>query len=404
MNWLSADNRRQRYEILVSNIINLLIELNMKCCLLLGLVLLSPGIARSDEPTLKEAFADYFLIGAALNEDQVLGKLPQATTLIKRQFNSLTPENLLKWESVHPEPDRYDFDSADKFVEFGEKNNMFIVGHTLVWHNQTPRWVFEDENGKALDREALLKRLKDHIQTVMGRYKGRIDGWDVVNEAIETLPGDDTQGRWRETKWREIIGPDYIEKAFEFAQEADPEAELYYNDYDEWKSGKREFLVELVKSLKAKGIRIDGIGLQAHWGLTYPTATEIDLMFRDLSQLGVKLMITELDINVLPLPDRNIGADVNVRIQDRPGFNPYPERLPENIERQLAKRYEEIFRLLYKYRENIERVTFWGVDDGQSWLSYWPIRGRTNYPLLFDRQYQPKPAYEAVIGIASDTQ
>jgi endo-1,4-beta-xylanase len=159
-----------------------------------------------------------------------------------------------------------------------------------------------------------------------------------------------------------------------------------------------------VKNLKAKGIRIDGIGLQGHWGLDYPTLTEIDLMFRDLSELGVKLMITELDINVLPQPALGIGADVNVRFRDRPEFNPYPDGLPEGVERQLTDRCAEIFRLFHKYRDSIDRVTFWGVDDGQSWLNYWPISGRTNYPLLFDRKYQPKPAYEAVIEVVSETE
>ncbi len=371
--------------------------------LLIAMALI-PSMAYSQQATLKSAFADDFAIGTALNEDQVMGKLPEATALVVKQFNSITPENLLKWEKVHPETDKYNFEPADKFVEFGEQHNMFIVGHTLVWHNQTPRWVFEDKDGKPLDRETLLARLRDHIHTVVGRYKGRIDGWDVVNEAIEVERGDDTKGRWRETRWREIIGPDYIEKAFEFAHEADPDAELYYNDYDEWKPGKRKFFTEIVKNLKAKGIRIDGIGLQAHWGFDYPTATEIDLMFQDLSQLGVKLMITELDINVLPQPKRGIGADINVRFQDRPEFNPYPDGLPEEVERQLTQRYAEIFRLFYKYRDSIERVTFWGVDDEQSWLNHWPIAGRTNYPLLFDRQYQPKPAYDAIIKIAGEVQ
>ncbi len=358
--------------------------------------------AMAQQLALKDAFAEDFVIGAALSEDQVMGKVPQAIELTEKQFSSITPENLLKWESVHPTKDKYNFAPADKFVEFGEKNKMFVVGHTLVWHNQTPSWVFEDEEGNALDRDALLEQLRDHIQMVVGRYKGRINGWDVVNEAIDLERGDETKGKWRETKWRQIIGPDYIEKAFEFAHEADPDAELYYNDYDEWKSGKRELFLELVKNLKAKSIRIDGIGLQAHWGLDYPTLTEIDLMFRDLSELGVKLMITELDINVLPQPTRALGADIKMRFEERPEFNPYPDGLPKDVERQLTARYVDIFRIFLKYRDSLDRVTFWGVDDGQSWRNYWPIRGRTNYPLLFDREYQAKPAYNAVIKVVSE--
>lgn len=359
---------------------------------------------RSQEPSLKAAFKADFLIGAALNNDQVEGKAPQAFAVVEKHFNSITPENLLKWERVHPQPEEYNFEPADKFVEFGEKNGMIMVGHTLVWHSQTPRWVFADDQGEPLDRDALLERMREHIHTVVGRYKGRIHAWDVVNEAIEVEGGDDTTGKWRESRWRQIIGPDYIEKAFQFAHEADPDAELYYNDYDEWKSGKREYLFELVNNLKSKGIRIDGIGLQGHWGLNYPTATEIDLMFRDLSKLGVKLMITELDINVLPQSGQNFGADVNARAEGQPQLDPYPEGLPRRVERRLARRYAEIFRLFHKHRESLDRVTFWGVNDGQSWLNNWPIRGRTNYPLLFDRQYESKRAYDAVVRIASDAE
>lgn len=376
----------------------------MKITLALLVMVWLASAANAQETTLKQAFDGDFVVGAALSERQVMGEAPEALALVEKQFNSITPENLLKWESVHPEPDVYNFAPADKFVEFGEKNNMFIVGHTLVWHNQTPRWVFEDKDGKPVDREELLKRLREHIHTVVGRYKGRIHGWDVVNEAIEVDAKDDTKGSWRETRWREIIGPDYIEKAFEYAHEADPDAELYYNDYDEWKPGKREYYTKIVKDLKAKGIRIDGIGMQAHWGFGYPSLDEIDAMFRDLNRLGVKLMITELDINVLPNPQSNIGADVNVRFQDRPEFNPYPNGLPEEIEQKFTKRYAEIFELFYKHRDSLDRVTFWGVDDGQSWLSYWPIAGRTNYPLLFDRKFQPKPAYGEVIKVASDSE
>jgi endo-1,4-beta-xylanase len=373
--------------------------------LILGMAILglqSQAQTQNGEGTLQHVFGGDFQVGAALSERQIMGRVPEALALTEEQFNSITPENSLKWEKVHPRPDEYSFEAADKFVEFGEQHGMFVIGHTLVWHSQTPRWVFQDEDGKPLDREALLARMRDHILTVVGRYKGRIQGWDVVNEAIDVERGDDTRGKWRESNWRRIIGPDYIEKAFEFAHEADPEVELYYNDFDEWKSGKRKYLAELVESLKAKGIRIDGIGLQGHWGFEYPTATEIDLMFRDLSQLGVKLMITELDINVLPQPWDNTGADVNVRLQKRPESDPYPDGLPEDMERRLARRYAEIFRLFVKHREHLDRVTFWGVNDGQSWLNNWPVRGRTNYPLLFDRKFQPKPAYEAVAKIGGE--
>jgi endo-1,4-beta-xylanase len=354
--------------------------------------------------TLKEAFADDFLIGAALNEDQVRGKPPEALELVEQQYNSITPENLLKWENVHPKPGKYDFEAADKFVEFGEQHGMFIVGHTLVWHSQTPRWVFEDDQGQPLDRDALLERMRDHIHTVVGRYKGRIRGWDVVNEAIEVDRRDDRKGSWRETPWRRIIGPDYIVKAFQYAHEADPNAELYYNDYDAWKIGKRRFFEEIVRNIRSQGLRIDGIGLQGHWGLDYPTVTELEFMFRDLSKLGVKLMITELDVNVLPNPIQGLGANVNLRVGERPEFNPYPDGLPRRAQNELTRRYELLFNIFHDHRRNIARVTFWGLNDGQSWLNNWPVPGRTNYPLLFDRNYHPKPAFDAVLRVTNDGQ
>lgn len=350
------------------------------------------GFAFTDLPALKKVFEKDFHIGAALNRDQVSGRDAAATALIETHFNSITTENMLKWENVHPEPDRYDFKPADEFVAFGEKHKMFIVGHTLVWHNQTPRWVFEDETGKPATREILLQRLRDHIFAVVGRYKGRIHGWDVVNEALE----DD--GSPRKTKWREIIGPDYVQKAFEFAREADPQAELYYNDYNLWKKEKAGAAAQLVRDLQAKGIRVDGIGEQGHWGLDYPAIAEAEAAIQTLAALGVKIMITELDITALPNPDDwSGGADITKNVELRKHLNPYPEALPDSMQQVLAKRYAECFAFFRQHRDKISRVTFWGVHDGQSWLNNWPVRGRTNYPLLFDRNYQPKPAFNAVI-------
>ncbi len=348
--------------------------------------------AFADRPALKKVFEKDFFIGAALSREQIYGNDAVAMALIKEQFNSITSENILKWEHVHPEPDRYDFEPADKFVTLGEKHKMFIVGHTLLWHQQTPAWVFQDHAGNLINREALLKRLRDHIFAVAGRYKGRIHGWDVVNEALE----DD--GSLRKTKWLEIIGPDYVQKAFEFAREADPKAELYYNDFNLWKKEKAEAVVRLVRDLQAKGIRVDGIGEQGHWSLDYPTIDEADAAIQAFAALGVKVMITELDITALPNPDDwSGGADITRNDELRKHLNPYPHALPDSMQQVLAKRYAECFALFHKHRDKINRVTFWGVNDGQSWLNNWPVRGRTNYPLLFDRHYQPKPAFEAVM-------
>jgi endo-1,4-beta-xylanase len=350
--------------------------------------------AFAERPALKKVFEKDFYVGAALSYNQISGKEPAALALVEEQFNSITPENILKWEHVHPEPDKYNFEPADKFVALGEKNEMFIVGHTLVWHNQTPSWVFEDGSGKPVDRETLLKRMRDHIMTVAGHYKGRINGWDVVNEAVEA------DGNLRKTKWLEIIGLDYVQKAFEFAREADPQAELYYNDYDMWKKEKVESVVRLIRDLQSKDLRVDGIGMQGHWGLDYPPIDETDAAITAFSSLGVNVMITEMDVRVLPDPGQSRGADVSLSFEFQKKYNPYAQAFPDSMQRVLAKRYAEFFTLFHKHRDKISRVTFWGVHDGQSWHNNWPIRGRTAYPLLFDRKLQPKPAFDAVIQTA----
>jgi len=344
------------------------------------------------QPTLKQAFEKDFLIGAALNNAQVSGVDSSAAALATKQFNSITPENVLKWEPIHPKPGEYNFEPADRFVAFGAANGMFTIGHTLVWHAQTPRWVFEDGSGKSADRETLLGRMRDHIMTVVGRYRGGVRGWDVVNEALE----DD--GTLRKSPWLAIIGEDYIRKAFEFAAEADSSAELYYNDYNLWKPEKAAAAIRLVKDLRAKGVRVDGIGEQAHWALDYPLLKEAETMLACFEKAGIKVHITEMDVSVLPNPWNYTGAEISRSVELREKLNPYPKSLPDSMQQALAARYAEFFTLFRKHAGTVRRVTLWGVHDGQSWLNFWPVRGRTNYPLLFDRQCRPKPAFKAVIG------
>jgi endo-1,4-beta-xylanase len=343
---------------------------------------------------LKYAYKNHFLIGSAINRWQYSGKDSIGVEIIKRQFNSVTPENDLKWESVHPKKGIYNFEPADQYVEFGEKNKMFIVGHTLVWQHQTPKWVFEEENGKSVDRETLLNRMKDHIYTVMGRYKGRIQGWDVVNEALNE------DGSLRQSPWMKIIGEDYIEKAFEYAHEADPEAELYYNDYSLENKPKRDGAVRLLKKLKEKGVFVSGIGDQMHAKMDWPDTSQIDSMLVDFENIGTKVMITELDINVLPYKNISRSADVTLNFKVDEKLNPYKDRLPDSVNIALANRYADIFKVLVKHQNIVERVTFWGVRDSDSWLNNWPIRGRTDYPLLFDRQGEPKLAFYKVIKVS----
>jgi len=271
---------------------------------------------------LREILKDRFLLGAALSNAQIAGQDPAALEIVRRHFNSISPENVLKWEAVHPQPDRFEFAAADQYVALGAKLGLFVVGHVLVWHQQTPHWVFEGAPGTAADRKALLSRLRAHIQTVVARYRGRVQAWDVVNEAFE----DD--GTWRMTPWYMTLGEDYVSMAFEFAHEADPDAQLYYNDYSLWKPAKRAAAMRLVRSLSERGIRIDGIGEQGHWLLDDPRLEEIEVAIVDLAKLGRQVVITELDIDPLPRPEELVGADLSKRIERTPDLDPYADGLP----------------------------------------------------------------------------
>jgi endo-1,4-beta-xylanase len=364
-----------------------------------GLAVAAAEERTAETPALKGLMPRGMLVGVALSQGQVEEKDPVAVSIVTRQFDSTTPENLLKWESVHPEPDGYNFEPADRYVAFGEKRGMAIIGHTLVWHSQTPAWVFAGKESAALDRGTALSRMRDHIRTVVGRYKGRIKGWDVVNEAIS----DDAEGTLRKSKWREAIGDDYIAKAFAYAHEADPSAELYYNDYNLTSPAKRATAIRIVKDLKQQGLRVDGIGEQGHWLIDGPSVAEIEATIADIAGAGVKVMITELDIDVLPRDPGMYGADLEKRAKFRAETNLYPDGLPKEKQDQLARRYADVFALFLKHREQVARVTFWGVTDAQTWLNGFPIPGRVNYPLLFDRQGKPKPAFDAVVEVLRKT-
>jgi endo-1,4-beta-xylanase len=357
-------------------------------------IILTAGVFAgcATKPILKEAYKNDFLIGVAINQKQFSNEDRRGDPIIKSQFDSISPENALKWVSVHPEPGVYDFTNADRYVAFGEKHHMTIIGHTLVWNHQTPTWVFEDTNGNPVTREVLLERMHDHIQTVVGRYKGRIKGWDVVNEALNE------DGTLRQSRWMKIIGEDYIEKAFQYAHEADPDAELNYNDFSLEDDAKRKGAIELIKKLKAEGIPITAVGLQGHLKLAWPTVEQEDATISGFAKLGVKVMITEFDVDVVHATQGNRTADINANAQRVIGANIYSNGLPADVQQALAKRYADLFAVFLKHRDVIERVTFWGVTDGDSWLN---TPGRVNYPLLFDRNGQPKPAFTAVIRVAA---
>jgi endo-1,4-beta-xylanase len=351
--------------------------------------------------SLKAAYADAFLMGTAVNEEIVSGQDSASLALVPAQFNAITAENVMKNEVINPEPGVYNFGPADAFVEFGEKHDMFIIGHTLVWHNQTPAWFFQDDNGNPNSPEAQIERMRHHIEVVAGRYAGRVHAWDVVNEII------DNDGSYRPTTWVKSIGDgdEVVRLAFKFASEYAPDAELYYNDFNAWRPEKVAGIVRMVKMLQAEGIRIDGIGIQGHWGLNFPKTEYIEAAIDAYAALGVKVMITELDVDVLPLTKEGqiIGmgmAHEQFQLEEFEEFlDPYKNGLPKNIEQQLNDRYAQLFQIFYDKREKIDRVTLWGVHDGMSWKNGYPIPNRTNYTLLYDRDRKPKSALDAVLAV-----
>jgi endo-1,4-beta-xylanase len=334
---------------------------------------------------LKDLVPPRWLIGAALNQNQSDGRDTVAVDLVTRQFNTISPENALKFQSLHPEPERFTFDAADRYVAFGRDRGMAVIGHTLVWHSQTPRWVWEGPDGALADRATMLTRMRTHIAAVVGRYAGRIRGWDVVNEALNE------DGTLRDSPWRRGIGDDYIARAFEFAHQADPTAELYYNDYNlATRPDKRAGALRIVRDLQQRGIRIDAVGEQGHWRLDTPAPADLDQAITELRGTGLPVMITELDVNLLP----QAGAPARGQAPS-PESNPYASGLPDDVQQALARYYAEAFGVLLKHRDGIGRVTFWGVSDADSWLN----RGRVNHPLLWDRQRRPKPAFDRVVAV-----
>ncbi|MBP6609568.1 MAG: endo-1,4-beta-xylanase [Paludibacter sp.] len=355
--------------------------------------LLSCSAKTTEILNLKDAYAGLFKIGTALDSAQIEGADTAAIRVVTTHFNSIVAENCMKPEVIQATEGNFDFRLADKFVAFGERNKMKIIGHTLVWHSQTPDWFFKNADGQNVSREILIERMRNHITTLVSRYKGRVKGWDVVNEALNE------DGTLRKSLWFEIIGPDFIKFAFQFAHAADPKAELYYNDYNLYKPEKRMGVVTLIKSLKASGCRIDAIGEQAHYGLGQDILAEIDKSILAFSDEKVKVMITELDISVLPFPAEEITADVSLKYQNSAIYNPYPISLPDSIQQKVNNYYQSLFSIYRKHHHVIDRVTFWGVNDAQSWRNYWPIHDRTDYPLLFDRNNKPKSVVQKLIEL-----
>jgi len=351
--------------------------------------------------TLKESFKNEFLIGMAVNEEISSGQDSISQNIILKQFNAITPENVMKAERINPKPGVYNFKPADDFVAFGKKNKMFMIGHTLIWHNQTPDWFFQDKNGKPNTKEAQMEQMRSYIETIAGRYAGKVQAWDVVNEVL------DENGSYRPTTWVNSIGngDTLVKNAFKFTNKYAPNTELYYNDFNAWRPTKRDGIMRMVRMLKKEGVRIDGIGIQGHWGLNYPKKEYIEAAIDSFASLGVKVMITELDIDVLPLTKEGqvIGTGLlhpQYELEEFKAFlDPYRNGLPMNVEQQLANRYAELFEIFYKKRDKIARVALWGLHDGMSWKNDYPIANRMNYPLLYDRNKKPKKALNAILNI-----
>jgi endo-1,4-beta-xylanase len=346
------------------------------------------GAGASATPTLKQAAGPRMLMGAAVSAEDLDN--PRMVELIAKQFNCLTAGNEFKPDSLQHEKGQFTFDKADKIADFAQQHGMKLVGHNLMWHQQAPKWLFEDAIGKPLPREQALANLKNHIDTVMKHFQGKVIGWDVVNEAI-----GDSEPYLRDTPAHKAIGEDFVIQAFKLAHAADPNVQLYYNDYNIEEPYKHPKAMRLIKDLKAAGCKVDAVGIQGHWLLNSPDVKLIDKAISDFAGLGVKVMVTELDVDVLPR--KGAGADISATEQG--GLDPYKDGLPADVEQKLAQRYGEIFKVLARHRDKGEltRVTFWGVTDGTSWLNFWPVKDRTNYPLVFDRNFQPKPAFDAVI-------
>lgn len=339
------------------------------------------GNSNAQSKGLKDYYRKYFSMGVAVSPRALKTDEGQ---LIVEQFNSMTPENAMKMGPIHPRENEYSWAGGDSVAAFAKRNNMKLRGHCLCWHNQTPRWFFIDSvTGKQVTKEVLLQRLKEHITTVVSRYKGTIYAWDVVNEAIS----DKEEEYFRPSLFYQICGEDFIAKAFEYAHAADPGAILFYNDYNEISQVKREKIIRMIKGLKDKGVPIHGIGLQGHWAVNEPSREQLDKTLADFSELGLKMQITELDISVYP-------KEHDAR-----------EKKPEDADTAFTEEkkmkqlevYKMCFELFRKYKKSITSITFWNISDRDSWLDNFPVRGRKDYPLLFDKDLKPKKAFWEVV-------
>ncbi len=350
-----------------------------------------PGLSatNSETPSLRHAAGKLFEVGVGISDH-----IPQRTNdwpLFTAQFSTVTPENCMKPAAIQPTEGAFDFATADAFVDFATRQQLKLVGHCLVWakDDRTPPWFYRDGQQPA-SRELLLARMRQHIETVAGRWRGRIATWDVVNEAL-----DDGTNYLRPSGWERACGEEFIAKAFEYAHAADPAALLVYNDYNSELPAKRAKMIRLVSSLRAKNVPLHAIGLQGHYELDQIPLADLEATLVAMRELGMKVVVSELDIDVIPRS--KWWADGGKYRGELAQLNPYRDGCPPEILQRQAEQYAQLFQLFRKYADVIARVSFWNLHDGQSWLNDFPWT-RVNYPLLFDRTGQPKPAFEAVIN------
>jgi endo-1,4-beta-xylanase len=334
------------------------------------------------DPSVGAAYVGRMPFGAAVTPDQL--RATATADFIRHHFRVLVAENVMKQESLSPKAEgQYEFADADSIVNFGLANGMKVRGHTLVWYNQMAPWILK-ENGGEVPRAALIARLERYITDVVTHFKGRVYAWDVVNEAFQfDEPGAKTDANgMRLSDYRRIIGPEYIEIAFRAASKADPDALLFYNDYETQNPKKVAAIVAMVKDLKAKGVKIDGVGHQSHCARGWPKVPDVEAAIDAFAQLGVTQHITELDIALNQnLTDTLVTAAT-----------------PELLNAQ-AERYRELMTLYMKKRQQVTAVLVWGISDAYTWLTSWPSK-RFEAPLLFDTQLKAKPAYTAVMDVA----
>ncbi len=340
--------------------------------------------------SLRDAFQDKFLIGTAINMWQVRQGGEKMHNLIKNQYSAIVAENCMKAEAVQPIENIFNFKDADDLIEFAQKNGQVVTGHCLIWHSQTPTWFFTNDKGVQVDRVTMIDRMRKHIYTVVGHFKGKVKGWDVVNEAIEQ------DGSLRRSNFYNIIGEDYIRLAFQFAHEADPEAELYYNDYSMDNPAKREATIRLVRDLKKHGLRIDAIGMQSHLGLD-TNLKQYEQSIEAYAKEGVKVMATELEVSVLPWPTDQQTAEISTNFAYQEKLNPFKNGISAEMQAKQDKFMVKLFNIYKKHSKDITRITFWGVSDGDSWKNDFPIKGRTDYPLPFGRDLEAKPWVKMII-------